>query len=311
MQLVNSGTKTNRMRIVVYANCWNELRLLPYFIQHYNPFVERFVILDDGSTDGSIEYLLAQPKVRLIEANREGGSYIEQTRAFFNEGWKESRCIADWIITCNIDEHLYHQDIERYLWRCHQDGITILPVNGYEMISIAFPSKQERLCDQVRFGAPTQKLTGPSSMHNKIMAFNPRAIEEIDFVAGRHKAHPTGRVVYPEQIELQLLHYKFLGLPYAIQRYAELKTGLSSADMKSGMGCQYLWEIRTIRRHYATVVAAATVVISAGWLKDSQLALSFLPLKLVLPIVSLLQKLSPYNWPKAWRMLLSFRRYLP
>jgi glycosyltransferase involved in cell wall biosynthesis len=308
MQLANSETKTNRMRIVVYANCWNEIRLLPYFIQHYNPFVERFVILDDGSTDGSIEYLLAQPKVRLIEANRKGGSYIEQTRVFFNEGWKESRSTADWIITCNIDEHLYHQDLESYLWRCLQDGITILPANGFEMIALKFPSKQERLCDQARFGAPSQKLKGPSSLHDKIMVFNPLAIEEIDFVAGRHEAHPTGNVVYPDLIELQLLHYKFLGLPYAIQRYAELKTGLSSADMDYGMGCQYLWEIKKIRSHYGTVVAAASVIISAGWIKDSQLALSFLPLKLVLFFSSLPQRLSPYNWSKTRRVLMSIRR---
>lgn len=273
------------MRIHVYANCWNEIRLLPYFLRHYDPFVEKFVILDDGSTDGSVEFLRGHQKVRLISSNRQGGSYIEHTCTFFNEAWKGSRSDADWIITCNIDEHIYHRNLLDYFWRCQQEGVTILPANGYEMVSLTFPSTQGRLCDLVRFGTPTEKLTGPSSMHSKIMAFNPRAIQEISFGIGRHKAHPKGNAVYPATTGLCLLHYKYLGLDYTILRYAELKTGLTASDIKEGAGCQYLWDRRTICRHFSSVVTAAGVVIPAGFVKDTQLALTFLPWKLILPFL--------------------------
>jgi glycosyltransferase involved in cell wall biosynthesis len=254
--------------------------MLPYFIRHYDPFVDGFVIIDDGSTDGSIEFLKDQSKVKLIMANRKEASYIEQSRVFFNEAWKESRSVADWIITCNIDEHIYHKNMEVYLQYCRQHGVTVLPAQGYEMVALTFPSNQGRLCDEVRLGAQTQRLTGPSSMLNKIMVFNPQAIEEINFDIGRHSADPTGRVVYPNSIELKMLHYKFLGLKYANQRYAELKAGLSSNDIKHGLGIQYISNTSKVQRTYESIIAVAHVVVPAGLIRDAKLNLSFLPLRI-------------------------------
>ena len=298
--------RTNRTRIHLYANCWNEIRLLPYFMRHYAPFITKFFILDDGSTDGSVDFLTQQANVELLAANRKGNSYIEQTRNFFNEAWKESRHDADWIITCNIDEHLYHHhNIEAYLQRCQQDGITILRANGHEMVSLHFPTTQSRLCDSLRFGVPAEKLTGPSSLLTKIMVFNPLAIEEMNFSVGRHEAEPTGRVTYPDSIELKLLHYKFLGANYAIQRYAELRACLSSADRQNGRGSQYLWEARMIRQNYEVLVIKGGVVAKAGWIEDAKLWLAFLPYKLIFLLRKIGHRISSFPWPKAWRRLLS------
>lgn len=275
----DSQALINRMRIHLYANCWNEARMLPYFMRHYNPIVNKFIILDDGSTDGSIEYLKSQDKVKLIKGDREGTSYIEQSRIFFNQAWKESRAEADWIITCNIDEHIYHKDLALYLHRCLLNGITVLPAQGYEMVSLQFPLTQGKLCDQVRLGALSDKLQGPSGTLTKIMAFNPQVIEDIYFSNGRHSANPTGKVVYPTAVELKLLHYKFLGLDYAEMRYAELRTGLSSVDIAKGLGHQYTWDTGKIRRGYEAVVSLAEVVVSAGSFLDTKLILAILPLK--------------------------------
>ena len=261
--------------------------MLPYFIRHYDPFVDGFVIIDDGSTDGSVEFLTDQPKVKLIKANRKDTSYLEQSHMFFNEAWKESRSNADWIITCNIDEHVYHGNIEVYLQRCRQHGVTVLPAQGYEMIALEFPSSRGRLCDEVRLGAQAQRLAGPSSMLNKIMAFNPQAIEDIHFDIGRHTACPTGRVVYPDSVELKMLHYKFLGLEYAKQRYAELKRGLSSADMKQGLGGQYTWDASKVQRNYESILSVAHVVVPAGWISDAGLNLSFLPQRIKLRLLGI------------------------
>jgi glycosyltransferase involved in cell wall biosynthesis len=277
----------NRMRIHLYANCWNELRILPYFMRHYGPFVDEFIILDDGSKDGSVEFLNAQTKVRLIKANRKQGSYVEQSTKFFNEAWKESRSKADWIITCNVDEHVYHKNIVAYLQFCLQNGVTVLSAQGYEMVSLEFPSSQGRLCDEVRLGAQTQRLSGPSSLLNKIMVFNPQAIQEVQFDMGRHTANPSGEVVYPYSVELKLLHYKFLGIDYAKQRYTELKSGLSSADQKQGVGIQYMWDTGKIKRNYESILIIADVVVPSGIISDASLNLSVLPQKMKLRLVEL------------------------
>ena len=53
------------MTIHLYAICWNELRLLRFFFRHYESLVDSFVMFDDGSTDGTIEYLRGKPKVEV------------------------------------------------------------------------------------------------------------------------------------------------------------------------------------------------------------------------------------------------------
>ena len=291
------------MSICLLSNCWNERRMLPFFFRHYDPIVDHYVILDDGSTDGSVELLLSHPKVKLIQANRKGGSYIEQTRIFFNEAWKENRCNADWIIACNIDEHLYHRDLVGYLHQCKDEGVTILPANGFEMVAERFPSTHATLCEAIKFGAPAHKFKGATGQLNKIMVFDPSAIDEICFAAGRHTIQPRGRVVYPESIDLKMLHYKFLGLTYAEQRYAELKTGLAVADIKTGKGYQYFWDRKEIRQHYARVICSASIVITGGFIKDMQLNISFLPLRLIFVPEALFESLCRMTRTALSRML--------
>ena len=49
----------------LYAVCWNEAHILPYFFRNYEPWVQRFVIFDNGSTDGTQALLSAKPDVEL------------------------------------------------------------------------------------------------------------------------------------------------------------------------------------------------------------------------------------------------------
>src|SRR5436305_14307053 len=102
-------------RVHLYALCWNEIRILPFFLRHYRPFVDRFFVLDDGSTDGSRELLAQQSDVTLIDRSfRETDSFVSDACTFYNEAWKASRGSADWVVVCNVDEHLYHPSMSRY-----------------------------------------------------------------------------------------------------------------------------------------------------------------------------------------------------
>jgi glycosyltransferase involved in cell wall biosynthesis len=269
------------MKIHIFSTCWNEILLLPYYIRHYEPFVDRFVILDDNSTDGSLEYLRKHPKVEIRGCRNRGGSYIERSRDFWNTAWKESLGEADWVINSNIDEHLYHKDIIGYLKSCSNQGITILPSSGYEMISHDVPSVNGRLCDALMLGSPTESLSGASSRLSKIMIFDPDAIEDINYAVGRHLANPTGNVIFPEKSELKILHYKFLGLKYLEQRYAELKTGLTSEDNAKQHAYQYHWNRSGLRYNFRTVEANAVIATDHDRLKSSLAFIRFLPRKLL------------------------------
>lgn len=70
------------MSIHLYAACWNEERIIPFFLQHYEPLVDRIIIYDDHSTDRSVELLRASPKVEIRPFQREAESYSTRTLPF-------------------------------------------------------------------------------------------------------------------------------------------------------------------------------------------------------------------------------------
>src|ERR1700722_20355846 len=68
------------LRIHVYSICWNERRMIEYFLRHYETFAERIVIYDDDSDDGTKEILLAHNKVEVRRFVRSDHNSLELSR---------------------------------------------------------------------------------------------------------------------------------------------------------------------------------------------------------------------------------------
>lgn len=246
------------MRIHVYAACWNDRRMLPYFICHYAPFASRIVVYDDGSQDGSVEYLASIPGVETRAIERTGNeSTIAGLRRLHDSCWKESRGRADWVMVVAVDEHLYHHDVPGYLASCLAHGVTAVPAVGFEMVHDTFPDQGIRLCDTIHNGVPF----GPQ---HKLCVFDPSAIDEVHFGMGRHVAAPTGRVRYPDVDELRLYHYKHLGLDYVVRRTAELKTGLGALDVTHGYAFHWLRERDQLATDFERLRFGARAVPRSG-----------------------------------------------
>lgn len=89
----------------------NELPRLPYFLEYYrNKGIRAFVAVDNGSSDGSLEYLLKQPDVYVWQ------SEFSFNRANFGAGWFEPILRMhgrnQWCLIVDADELLYYQDCE-------------------------------------------------------------------------------------------------------------------------------------------------------------------------------------------------------
>jgi FkbM family methyltransferase len=227
-----NGTGTKQRHL--YTLCWNDKRMLPHFFRHYSPLVDRFFIFDNGSTDGSVEALAGDERVRLSHFRSHSESFVDTELQLSEEMWKNSRGSADWVFVVDMDEHVYHEDLPSYLRLCQERSVTAIKALGYEMVADTFPNTTQRLCDIVTRGVRCPEL------HDKLVLFDPSAITRTNFAPGRHSASPEGRVEWPALAEVLLLHFKKLGLEYEVFRSAELRTGLGSRDIEMKWGYQYL-----------------------------------------------------------------------
>lgn len=223
------------MIIHLYAQCWNDEWMLPFFFRHYDGIVDRYFIHDDSSTDASAYLLKSHPKVQYAQFERTvPGSFVLSEQAFSNHCWKQSRGKADWVIVTDVDEHLFHQSLAKYLEDCSRKGISLIPALGFQMISDRTPLPNQTLSRDYVFGAPWVQMMKPS-------IFNPNLIDEIDFAPGRHTACPTGTLKVPDNDELLLFHYKYMGLERTHQLHEQRRTGLGPVDLEHGWGHKYSW----------------------------------------------------------------------
>lgn len=246
------------MRIDLYTIAWNEMAMLPYFLDHYLPWVDRMVVFDDGSDDGTREALAAHPPIEVRPFPDKQGSFVLAALGIWQHAWKESRGRADWVIVTNVDEYICHADGMRpYLARCRDAGVTVIHPRGYEMIGERLPPAGTSLPDALRRGVP---MFG----HDKRQVFVPDAIEDMGYMPGRHLARPTGRVVVAHPVETRLLHYKYVDVDgYLAPRQAALAARMLEGDRRNGFGWQYAWPDEQRRAAYDWLDLHATDVFAS------------------------------------------------
>ena len=107
----SAGPAPESQQIRLFSKCRNERLRLPAFLKHYRGMgVDRFFIVDNGSSDGTTEYLLNQPDVHVFRTEgrfreaRGGTDWLNALLAEFGVG-----C---WCVTVDIDELLYYPGSE-------------------------------------------------------------------------------------------------------------------------------------------------------------------------------------------------------
>jgi hypothetical protein len=222
------------VKVAVYTLCYNESFMLPFYMQHYRPLVDRIVLYDNGSTDGSRELALSLGADEVRPLDTENQIRDDLTLGMRNGAWKELREQGyDWVMWVDMDEFVYHPDLRAHLERCAACNATICIPQGYQMVGDQLPTHDRPLFEQIPNGTYCNRFSKP-------VIFNPNAIAEMNFVPGAHRALPTGFVHPDVAPALKLMHYHWLCLNWVVERNKWRAERLSNINKQNGWGAEYL-----------------------------------------------------------------------
>lgn len=221
------------MKIHAHILAWNEERILPFTLDYYSIICEKIFIYDNMSTDSSDEIYKKYPKVEVTKWD--SGNEINEIN-YVNikseEYKKRSRGQGvDWVIVCDCDEFIYHENLLDKLNEYKQLGITVPRIDGHDMVSTEFPKYDgELITTKIKTGSKTYE---PMC---KNIIFHPDL--DIKYGIGGHSFNSVDGK-FSDEREIKLLHYKFLGKEYVKNIYISRAKRLSSFNKQHKFGEHY------------------------------------------------------------------------
>jgi hypothetical protein len=220
-------------KIDMYVLSWNEEKIIPYFLNHYENFVNNIYVYDNKSDDNSVKLLKSHPKVTVIPYNTNNEIRDDAYLQIKNHAWKNSISKADIVIVCDMDEFLYSNDLKKSINNFYESDATVIKPTGYDMVVNDFQFNYgDKLTNLVKTGYK-------NNLFDKLIMFKTKNITEINYNGGCHVAAPRGDKIKLFEGEFLLLHYKRLGLKYFLNKMSTYKKRLSEFNKKHKLGYEY------------------------------------------------------------------------
>lgn len=219
-------------RTALVMTTYNQIDILPFTLRHYEKFVDKIIVWDDESTDGTRELLENHPLVQLHKWPHEKG--INES-VFIDHAYSVYPKLAgkfDWIIWADPDEFIYAPDIKTVLFGASAAGIEVIRSKGYNMIGRGLPDHKsgKQIWELLQTGVYSHEYSKP-------IVFNPRCKIEWDF--GKHYLVPGIQVKASKTPLVKLLHYRYLGSEYTMAKNKKNydRLNMIDGDKKLGWSC--------------------------------------------------------------------------
>ena len=255
----NNANNANNAEPVIYvfAVCFNEAAILPFFLDHYINHVgaAKVVLRDGGSTDGSAAIAARWPQVEFIVAPSEklDDRALMEMR---NEGWKPWRHECDWVVVCDVDEFLWAPDVRGLLKTLKRQGVTLPMVEGFNISSKSHPPfRPGRFLWQDR-----QSGRGDARYLDKNLIFDPAI--DINYTLGCHHCQPSGPVRRSEGIVFKSLHMCMLSYEHFVSKSLRSAARLSDWNRQTNAGFHYRLNAGMGRAEFNAMFLAADNVLA-------------------------------------------------
>lgn len=222
-------------KVDVYVVMKNEEDILPFTIQYWLRFANSVTVLDNGSTDKSLEILSKCPICNIRYFNTGGKLDDGMNQYIKNTVWKQSRGKADWVFVGDTDECLYVRDYSIF-----DSDASILELPWYDLVNDSKPRhRKDKLLHQV-----TDKWAKHPSF-GKHLLFNPNKVEEINYSPGAHSINPQPEPII-EKVDADkamILHInKGFGIDYKLDKMRQMRQNFSDNNLQHGWGYHYFDE---------------------------------------------------------------------
>jgi glycosyltransferase involved in cell wall biosynthesis len=229
--------------IDVYVVCYNEIKIIPFIVDYWKTYARHVYVYDNGSTDGSVEYLKQFDWISVFYFESDG--FNDERNAYIkNNMWKGSD--ADWVFVCDMDEVLFSPFLFRRLNTLRDSGCTIVKPWHIDIIGDTGIPKYRKgvyLHQMMKGGI----LNRPAS---RMLLFRPDKIKEMNYTAGCHGCYPKGEIGIYDDDGIYYLHLKDLGIDYVLERYKMYRERMSETNKKMKYGIHYYWSPEEITERH-------------------------------------------------------------
>jgi hypothetical protein len=222
------------LNIDLFLLCYNEESMIIHTLNYYSKFCGKITILDNFSTDNSLDLVRTHfPNVEIKTFDTNGEHREDIMMEVRNNCWKNST--ADYVIVCDMDEFLYAENLLEKLHHIKKQNISIPVIVGYNMLSENFPTDYNAdITEQIKVGYRDR-------MFDKNIIFSPNNVKEINYGPGSHQCFPAFHTQphVDDVCELKLLHYKYLNKEYLIKRHINYAVRMSDINKQRKYGFEY------------------------------------------------------------------------
>lgn len=237
------------MKIHAYILCHNEEKILPYTLDHYSSFCDKIYLIDNESTDSSVDIAKKYPKVQVITVTT--NNQLDEYNLIYLKSnlYKNSRGVADYIISCDTDEFLYGIENLEYLFI---NNIKLPKIEGYQMVSDSFPTYTgKKITDIIKTGFADPLFCKQIFFHSDV---------NINFGPGCH-SFQADKPISTDNCKLKLLHYKYLGVEYVHSKNEYLRKRLSTRNQSMGFGSHYLVSLEEVQKNISRLIKESSVIL--------------------------------------------------